>query len=176
MGTRLHPSLKKYVLANPQKAYVSIDGVYFDFDLAKKLLKEPNSFTKKDITKVTNQEQLRVIADRLGDIFVDLMDFQMVSKDQFGELIFTELLGQKLYYCKVVCPTERKPYYLSVAENLEAALNLLETYGAPKNIPWWNENRERAIWPADGTMKTAHQAVAWTFFRKTEEYNPIIQT
>lgn len=74
--TRLHRSFKKLCLRKKKNVMVQIDGVYFGWDEAKKLLLKPKEYTKQDLLDC-DEEKMRVIADRLGDHFVEIAEHNL---------------------------------------------------------------------------------------------------
>lgn len=175
MNDRLHPSLKEWALANKQKVYVSISEVYFPWGLAQRVLTQADDMTKEEILNIDNEEQRRITADILGERFAEIMDWELVQEDEYGQLLKTKF-GQDYIYClHCFCSTTNREYWLPVPGTLEEALNMIEN-GLPEGMEEWTEEDEKAIWKEKTKMETAHQAVAWTFWRSKKEYRPLIQT
>ena len=149
-----------------------IHGVKVD----KKIVLNPETITKEEIVNEKNEEVRRVMAERVGaEKFCKMMNFEVLSEDDFGALLQTKINEDIYTYAHVLCPSTGREYYLQVPHDLDEALLALR---ASKGATWekWTESDEESIWPNSGKMETCKQAVAWTFGKSVQEYSPLIQT
>ncbi len=129
-------------------------GLYFwnGVEVPGKLIETPELVTQSEILDEHNAEKRRCYQEILGsERFGNLLGLEAIDTklDQFeNEIILfrtrerDKLVGDHIYFAKVICPSTRRAYFLCV----------------PPRI------------------KTADEAVAWTFGKSPDNYNPIIET
>jgi hypothetical protein len=140
------------------------------------IIMRPETLTKEDVINEKNEEVRRVMVEKIGaERFAKMMDFKVVNEDDFGALITTEINGDVYMFAHVLCPSTQREYYLQVPATLEDALKALEG-GTGQTWEEWKPENEKSIWSKSGNMETCKQAVAWTFGKSEQDYNPVIQT
>lgn len=117
----------------------------------------PESITKQDILEESNAEVKRVMMQRIGpERLEELLQPVILDESEWGNpkqryrLLRVENGQVPFIGVDVTCSTKGERYLLSVPERNELLGNK--------------------------PMKTALEAVAWTFQMKPEEYMPLIET
>lgn len=117
-----------------------------------KLIESPEQVTRQEILAEQNAEKRRCYQEILGsEQFGSLLGLEAIDRktDQFkNEIILyrtkerDKLVGDHIYFAKVICPSTKRAYFLCVP---------------PK-------------------IKSADEAVAWTFGKSPDNYKPIVET
>jgi len=121
--------------------------------VAEKLIERPETITVEEIAQENNVEMRRIMIERYGRTrYLQDSGAEMVQEDKYGKLWKKEVKDDE-----PICMVEVLNAYSELDEN-------------------GNEVRKTYFLAVPPNMKTAHEAVAWTFFKTPEEYNPLVET
>ena len=132
------------------------------------IIEKPNDISIKTIDEENNAEVRRVMLDRFGwDKYLIQSGAKKIHSDKYGELYRKEIDGDEpLVMVKVIDAT---PKYEGYGKGLSAD----EKSALLKDNPAAFANYFLRV-PPD--IKTAHEAVAWTFNDTPEDYQPVFES
>jgi hypothetical protein len=112
----------------------------------------PETLVVEQIESERNIEVRRVMIERFGwGRYIEATGAEQVSTDRFGTLYRKKVEGiEPSYVVHVTCPSTERPYWLPVGTRNELM--------------------------GDREFQTAHEAVAWSFGFRPEQYNPKFET
>lgn len=115
----------------------------------KHIIENPDSITVKEFEEERNAEVRRVMLERKGnEWYVKESKAQMVHEDRYGQLYKREIPGDE-----TICMVKVK-----------------------NSTPEFDGSFKDYILRVDPSVKTAHEAVAWTFEETPETYIPLMET
>jgi hypothetical protein len=106
-------------------------------EVSEKLILTPQKITKKGILNEANAEKRRCIYEKIGaERYAKLLGIKQIDKGKRGVLFQTKtkdkLLGDYLYFVKVVCPSTDRVYFLGTEEKKDADEAVARSFGLHK--------------------------------------------
>jgi hypothetical protein len=118
-----------------------------------KLILHPETYTREDYLKEKNAEVRRAVQERLGDSFPKLLDLIEVDRQKVG----TGVHAKEAALLRTREPDPVAGVYIQYV-----------------NVLCHSTEREYMLCVPD-SIKDAWEAVAWTFGKTKEEYDPLVE-
>lgn len=157
--------------SGPAIAWSDGFGLYFwhGVPVPATAIEHPDTFPASQVINEANAEVRRALVEKIGwERIVDALHLQTVHSDEYGMLLRSEARfdEEQLTLVKVVNSTAEGTWILADGER--TLVPQLDGDGNPVFKDYYLR--------VPPTMRTAREAVAWTFNMREDEYDPVQQT